>query len=101
MTCPCLQLRQGVSILLANFNKRTVAKAVHRDRWATHGRLYQFSKKKSSAQGFFKDQFRTAQSSNFMASAEREPIRESGGRAPSGSPGGRAPGGGSGGEAPP
>ena len=36
-----------------------------------------------------------------MASAEREPIRGSGGGAPSGGPGGRAPGGGSGGQSPP
>jgi len=43
--------------------------------------------------GLFKDQFRTAQSSNSMASGEREPITGGGG------PGGRAPGGGSGGEA--
>ena len=35
-----------------------------------------------------------------MASAEREPIRGSGGSAPSGGPGRRAPGGGSGGKAP-
>jgi len=41
---------------------------------------------------FLKDQFRTAQSSNPMVSAEREPI--------TGIPGGRAPGGRSGGEAP-
>ena len=52
-------------------------------------------------QGFFKDQFRTAQSSNSMASAEREPITGSGGGAHSGDPGVRAPGGGSEGEAPP
>jgi len=33
-------------------------------------------------QGFFKDQFRTAQSSNSMASAEREPIMGVWGRSP-------------------
>ena len=54
----------------------------------------------SYVQGSFKDQFRTAQDSNFMASAEREPITGSGGGVPSGGPGGLAPGGGSGGEAP-
>ena len=42
--------------------------------------------------GLFNNEFRTAQSSNSMASAEREPIIGSGGVAPSGGPGGRAPG---------
>ena len=53
-------------------------------------------------QGFFKDQFRTAQSSNSMASAEREPITGvwGWGGAPSGGPGAEPPVGGQGDEAP-
>ena len=47
------------------------------------------------------DQFRTAQSSNSMESAEHEPITGVWGGAPSGSPGGKAPGGGSGELSPP
>jgi len=45
--------------------------------------------------GLFKDQFRTAQTSNSMASAERKPITGGGGS------GGRAAGGGQGGRSPP
>ena len=49
--------------------------------------------------GLFKDQFRTAQGSNSMASAERDYIRGSGCGAPSGGPEDRAPGGSSKGKA--
>ena len=50
--------------------------------------------------GLFKDQFRTAQSSNCIASAEREPITGVWGRSPTGGPGNRAPGGRSAGRSP-
>jgi len=51
-------------------------------------------------QGFFEDQFRSAQGSNSISSAEHKPVTGAGGGAPSGGPGSRAPGGRSGGQAP-
>jgi len=44
-----------------------------------------------TAAGFFKDQFRTVQGSNFMASAEREPITGAWVQSPGGWSGGEVP----------